>query len=102
MTPGNGLTDFTNKKTKNYPDVGMMDFKKIVEVCKKEKIDLVDVAQDDVIAAGYVDRLESLGIAAFGPTQQASQLEGDKEWARKFMVKYNLPTPKFKSFNNKK
>ncbi|OGE64216.1 phosphoribosylamine--glycine ligase [Candidatus Daviesbacteria bacterium RIFCSPLOWO2_02_FULL_36_7] len=102
MTPGNGLTDFKNSKIKNYPDVGMMDFDGIINVCKKEKIDLVDVAQDDVIAVGYVDRLESLGISAFGPTQQASQLEWDKEWARKFMVKYNLPTPKFKSFNNKK
>src|SRR3989344_5272171 len=102
MTPGNGLTDFGNPKTKNYPDVGMMDFKKIVEVCKKEKIDLVDVAQDDVIAAGYVDRLESLGISVFGPMQQASQLEWDKQWARNFMVKYNLPIPNYKSFSDKK
>lgn len=102
MTPGNGLTDFKNKKRKNYPSIAMMDFEGIVKVCKKEKIDLVDVAQDDVIAAGYVNKLESLGISVFGPTQQASQLEWDKEWARNFMVKYNLPIPKFKAFNNKK
>ncbi len=102
MTPGNGLTDFSNPKIKNYPDVAMLDFEGIVEVCKKEKIDLVDVGQDDVIAAGYVDKLEKLGIAAFGPTQQASQLEWDKEWARNFMVKYGLPIPQFKSFTDKK
>ena len=100
MTPGNGLTDFNNPKIQNYPDVGMMDFDSIVDVCKKEKIDLVDVGQDDVIAAGYVDRLEKLGIKAFGPTQKASQLEWDKRWARNFMMKYNLPIPKFKAFNN--
>ena len=87
MTPGNGLTDFNNPKIQNYPDVGMMDFDSIVDVCKKEKIDLVDVGQDDVIAAGYVDRLEKLGIKAFGPTQKASQLEWDKRWARNFMIK---------------
>ncbi len=102
MTPGNGLTDFGNPKIKNYPDIGMMDFEKIVDVCKKENIDLVDVAQDDVIAAGYVDKFEKLGIASFGPTQKASQLEWDKKWARNFMVKYKLPIPNFKSFNNKK
>ena len=102
MTPGNGLTDFGNEKIKNYPTVGMMDFEKIVAVCKKENIDLVDVAQDDVIAAGYVDRLEKLGIRAFGPTQKASQLEWDKEWARNFMVKYHLPIPEFKSFTNQR
>lgn len=101
MTPGNGLTDFQNLKIKNYPDVGMMDFDKIVEVCKKEKIDLVEVGQDDIIAAGYVDKFEKLGILAFGPTQKASQLEWDKKWAREFMVKYKLPIPKFESFNNK-
>ncbi|MBI2020832.1 phosphoribosylamine--glycine ligase [Candidatus Daviesbacteria bacterium] len=102
MTPGNGLTDFQNIKIKNYPKAGMTDFKGIVKVCKKEKIDLVDVAQDDVIAAGYVDRLEELGIAAFGPTKLASQLEWDKEWARNFMLKYNLPIPRFQVFNNQK
>ncbi len=102
MTPGNGLTDYTNPKIKNYPDIGMMDFEGIVGVCKKEKIDLVDVAQDDIIAAGYADRLKALGIRAFGPSQKASQLEWDKEWARNFMVKYNLPIPEFKAFDNQK
>ncbi len=102
MTPGNGLTDFKNKKIKNYPDVGMLDFEGILKVCKKEKIDLVDVGQDDIIAAGYVDKFQNLSIKAFGPTQKASQLEWDKKWAREFMVKYKLPIPRFKSFNNKK
>lgn len=102
MTPGNGLTDFKNPKIRNYPDVGMMDFEGIVGICKKEKIDLVDVGQDDIIAAGFVDKLESLGIRAFGPTKKASQLEWDKEWARNFMVKFNLPIPKFKSFTSQK
>src|SRR5438128_210017 len=81
VTPGNGLTDYKNAKIKNYPDVAMMDFDGIVAVCKKEKIDLVDVAQDDVIASGFVDKLEALGIAAFGPSQKASQIEWDKKWA---------------------
>lgn len=100
MTPGNGLTDFGNEKIKNYPDVAMMDFERIVEVCKKEKIDLVDVGQDDIIAAGFVDKLEKLGIPAFGPTQKASEIEWSKAWARNFMVKYKLPIPEFRSFTN--
>lgn len=102
MTPGNGLTDFQSKKIKNYLDIGIKDFEKIVGICKAEKIDLVDVAQDDVIAAGYVGRLNDLGIKAFGPTQKAAQLEWDKKWARNFMVRYNLPIPFFKSFTNQK
>ena len=102
MIPGNGLTDFNNPKIKNYPNVGMMDFEKIVDICKREKIDLVDVGQDNIIAAGYVDKFERLGITVFGPTKKAAQLEWDKKWAREFMVKYHLPIPKFKSFSNAK
>lgn len=102
MTPGNGLTDFSSDKIKNYPEVGMMDFDEIVNVCQKEKIDLVDVGQDDIISKGYVDKLTKLGIKTFGPTQKASELEWSKDWARKFMVKYKLPIPHFKSFNNQK
>src|SRR3989344_2089042 len=102
MTPGNGLTDFVNNKIKNYPTLAMMDFEGIVKVCKKEKIDLVDVAQDDIIAAGYADKFNKLGIMAFGPTQKASQIEWDKGWARNFMVKYKLPIPEFRTFNDKK
>lgn len=100
MTPGNGLTDYENKKIKNYPDVGMTNLKSIIAVCKKEKIDIVDVAQDNIIAAGFVDKLEKRGIAAFGPTRKASQLEWDKEWARNFMAQYHLPIPRFASFSN--
>lgn len=102
MTPGNGLTDFSNKKIKNYPDVGLKDFEKIVEVCRSEKIDLVDVPQENIIEAGYVDKLEELGIKVFGPTKKAAQLEWDKEWSRNFMIKYGLPVPEFKVFTNQK
>lgn len=102
MIPGNGLTDFSNRKIKNYPNVEMMDFEKIVEICKKEKIDLIDVPQENIIEMGYVDKLQKLGLKVFGPTKTAAQLEWDKEWARNLMAKYKLPIPRFKSFNNQK
>lgn len=102
MTPGNGLTEFSNKKIKNYPDVSASDFEKIVKVCKKEKIDLVDVSQDDIISWGYVDKFEKLGIKTFGPTQKASEIEWSKDWARSFMAKYKLPIPTYKTFSNQK
>lgn len=108
LAPGNGLTDFSNNpsahsvydKIKNT-NVAMTDFDGIVKLCRKEHIDLVDVAQDDVIAAGFVDRLEQEGITAFGPSQKASQLEWDKAWARDFMTKYHLPIPSYHVFSDK-
>lgn len=101
MTPGNGLTDFTNKKIKNYPEVAMSDFDGIFEVIKKEKIDLVDVPQENIIEAGYVNKLQEKGIKVFGPTKEAAQLEWDKEWSRNFMRKNNLPIPKYDVFSSK-
>lgn len=101
LAPGNGLSDFTNKKIQNI-DIQMSDFSKLLKFAKKEKVSLIDVAQDNIIAQGYVDKFMKAGIKAFGPTQQASQIEWDKEWARNFMEKYKLPIPHFKSFNNKR
>ena len=74
IAPGNGLSDFTNKKIKNIP-IPMTDLPELLKFAKKEKIDLVDVAQDDIISQGYVDRFQQENILAFGPSKLASELE---------------------------
>ncbi len=100
VAPGNPFIDFSNKKVKSLLDIPSTDFEKIKDTIEKYKIDLVDVAQDDPIALGFVDKLTDLGIKAFGPTKNASEIEWSKEWSRNFMLKYHLPTPHFKSFNS--
>lgn len=102
VAPGNDFMSFTNKKITTVPDIDVLDFEKIVQFAKSKRIDLVDVAQDNPLAAGFIDKLETAGILAFGPTQKASQIEWSKEWARNFMLKYKLPIPKFKTFTSKK
>ena len=99
ITPGNGLSDFTNKKIVNVP-IPMTDIDRIIAFAKKEKVDLVDVPQEDCLAAGYIDRFEKEGISAFGPTQKIAELESSKEWSRNFMKKYKLPIPKFHTFSD--
>lgn len=101
IAPGNGLTDFASEKIKNV-DIAMTDIEKLVAFAKKEKIDLVDVAQDDCLAAGYVDRFQKEKINVFGPTKKAAAIEWSKEWARNFMTKYKLPIPSFHTFHNTK
>ncbi len=100
VLPGNPFMDLTNKKVTSVLDVSSTDFEKIKEIINKNKIDLVDVAQDDPLALGFVDKITELGIKAFGPTKKASEIEWNKEWSRNFMLKYHLPIPKFKSFNS--
>lgn len=96
-TPGNDLMKEMGKKSvMTFPDVKTTDVPKIIEICKKYKVDLVDVNQDDAIAVGLVDHLEKKGFLVFGPTQAASQIEWDKAWARNFMKKFKIPHPSFK------
>ncbi len=102
LAPGNGLSDFSNKKIENRPELQMTDIENLVAFAKKEKIDLVDVPQEDCLAEGYVNRFQKEGIAAFGPTGEVAELESSKEWARNFMMKYKLPIPYYQSFNNEK
>lgn len=102
MIPGNGLTEMSNSKIKNYPNVDVWDFEKVVAVCKKEKIDFVDVSQENIIQAGYVDRFQKIGIPTFGPSKKAAQIEWDKAWARAFMKKYGLPIPTYETFSDTK
>lgn len=100
IAPGNPFIDYSNKKAKSLPDVPSTDFEKVLGVIRKFKIDLVDVAQDDPLALGFVDRLSELGISTFGPLKNAAEIEWSKEWSRNFMQKYHLPIPHFKSFNS--
>lgn len=103
VVPGNGLMQInTKKKVQTYPYLKTTSVKEILEICQKEKMDLVDVAQDNAVEAGLVDELNKNGIAAVGPTRAAGQIEWDKAWAREFMKKYKLPSPKFHIFSSQK
>lgn len=102
VVPGNGLTELNNKKIKVVPEIGVSDLDGIVNFCKKNKIDYVDVAADDQLAAGYVNRFQEEKIFAFGPTKEQAEIEWNKNWARDFMQKYKLPIPKFEVFTNEK
>ncbi len=102
VAPGNDFMEVTNPKIKCVPNVNQLDILGIINFSKKEKIDMVDVAQDEPLAMGVVDSLEKEGIRSFGPTQRAAEIEWNKAWSRSFMKKYNLPIPSFFEFNNQK
>jgi phosphoribosylamine---glycine ligase len=99
--PGNDLMTLNKlKPVKIFPEIKTTDVDKIINICRAEKVDLVDVAQDNAVAVGLVDKLLENNIPVFGPTQKAGQLEWDKSWSRQFMEKYHLPIPEFYVFNN--
>ena len=76
------------------------DVENIVNFCKAENIDLVVVGPEAALACGVVDELTKAGIKAFGPTKQAANIESSKKFAKDLMLKYNIPTARYKVFDN--
>lgn len=80
--------------------IKVMEFQKIVDFAKEEKIDLTIVAPDDPLAGGLVDELEKAGLRAFGPRKNAAILEGSKAFSKDLMKKYKIPTAAYENFDN--
>lgn len=101
--PGNDLMKtLTDKPVKIFPQFKTTDLLEIVNVCKREKVDLVDVAQDNAIEAGLVDILLKNKFFVVGPTKSAGQIEWDKAWAREFGKRNNIPQPQYKICKSEK
>jgi len=65
------------------------------------EIDLTVVGPEIPLVEGIVDIFKKKGLAIFGPTKKAAQIEGNKSFAKKFMKKYKIPTAGFETFDNK-
>ena len=72
------------------PGVKATDIEAIVNLAKEEKVDFVCVTPDDPLALGCVDALEKEGIAAFGPSAYAAQMESSKIFSKNLMKKYGI------------
>ena len=52
------------------------------------------------LVKGLKNKLNNIGIKAFGPTAEAAMLEGSKTFSRNFCKKYNIPQPTFNYFTD--
>ncbi|NCC49343.1 MAG: phosphoribosylamine--glycine ligase, partial [Clostridia bacterium] len=68
------------------------DFDGLIRFAQEKRIDLVVVAPDDPLALGLVDRLEAVGIPAFGPTAAAARIESSKAFSKSLMRQAGIPT----------
>uniref|UniRef100_A0A0A9WHI9 Trifunctional purine biosynthetic protein adenosine-3 n=1 Tax=Lygus hesperus TaxID=30085 RepID=A0A0A9WHI9_LYGHE len=67
---------------------------------KTQNISLVIVGPEAPLEKGISDAFSSAGILCFGPQSHAARIETDKEFAKEFMVRHEIPTARFKSFQN--
>ena len=96
VAPGN---PGTASLATNLP-INVGDFDEIVQVCKQRRIDLAVVGSEGPLAAGLVDRLTVEGIAAFGPTKDAAQIESSKVFSKELMSRHGIPTAAFGVFDD--
>ena len=92
-----------NAGTKNICqniDIDYLDFELLYTILQKNEIKVVIVGPEIPLVAGIVDFLSERNIYAFGPTKNASQLEGSKGFMKKLCKDFDVPTAKYKEFDN--
>lgn len=72
----------------------------LVQFAKEKKIDLTVVGPDAVLGLGAVDAFQKAGLRIFGPTKAAARIESSKEFAKKLMFKYGIPTANYEAFDS--
>lgn len=98
VAPGNAGTA---EIAKNIP-IGVNDFDSIKSVVLEEAVDMVIVGPEDPLVNGvhdfFLNDVELKDIPVIGPEKAAAELEGSKEFAKKFMMRHNIPTAAYQSF----
>jgi len=101
VSPGNDFIVYNRKKEVIIDkNCSLKSPGSILEIAKKYKPDLIEVAQDDALALGTVDLLKENQFKVFGPVRKTARIEWDKKWSREFMKRQEIPSPKFKYFNS--
>jgi len=78
------------------------DIEGIVSLAKDLHVDLAVVGPEAPLVAGMADALRAAGIATFGPSKAAAQLEGSKKFMKDFAARHHIPTAKYQSFTDAK
>lgn len=99
IAPGNPGTSGLGT---NLP-IAADDFQSIKEAVLKHHIDIVVVGPEDPLVKGVADfflndpKLASIPVV--GPNKTGAQLEGSKDFSKKFMFRHNIPTAGYMSVN---
>ncbi|MFM5950953.1 MAG: phosphoribosylamine--glycine ligase [Novosphingobium sp.] len=76
-------------------DLAVEDHAATVAFCEAEQIGLVVVGPEGPLVDGLADSLRGAGIAVFGPSKAAAQLEGSKAFTKELCARHNIPTAGF-------
>ncbi len=95
LIPGNGGTSEIGENV----NISLNEIVEVADFAKEKKIDYTIVGPEAPLVSGIVDEFEKRGLNIFGPSKNASIIEGSKVYAKRFMKKYEIPTAKFRVAN---
>ncbi|NIJ34441.1 phosphoribosylamine--glycine ligase [Sphingomonas oligoaromativorans] len=72
----------------------------ILDFAREAEIDLVVIGPEQPLVEGLADTLRTAGIAVFGPSKAAAQLEGSKGFTKALCDRANVPTAAYAAFTN--
>lgn len=80
--------------------IEVSDHQAVVDFCRVNTVDLVIVGPEVPLVDGLADDLRAAGIACFGPSKAAAQLEGSKTFTKELCDAANIPTAGYAKFAN--
>ena len=96
VAPGNAGTALEE----GVENVAITAIPELIAFAQREDIHFTVVGPEAPLAAGIVDEFRAAGLKIFGPTKAAAQLESSKDFAKRFMVRHNIPTAFFETFSD--
>jgi phosphoribosylamine--glycine ligase len=98
VAPGNAGTD-SEPGIENLA-IAAEDIDSLLSFALEQNIELTIVGPEAPLVAGVVDRFSAAGLACFGPSAAAAQLEGSKAFAKDFMARHGIPTAAYGNFTD--
>lgn len=98
IAPGNAGTSDYGENVNLSPT----DFSAVKKFVLENKINMVVVGPEEPLVKGihdfFLKDTDLKNIPVIGPDAQGAQLEGSKDFSKQFMIKYGIPTAKYKTF----
>jgi len=98
IAPGNAGTAAIGQNI----NIGVNDFDAIGTFVKENEVDLVVVGPEDPLVNGISDYFKADGelakVGLVGPSKAGAELEGSKDFSKKFMERHNVPTARSMTF----
>jgi len=66
----------------------------------QEKFQFVIIGPEEPLVDGITDWMEEISIPCFGPSKYCANIEGSKDFAKKLMEEFDVPTASYETFYN--